>query len=147
MTSRHWRKDLVRRDVAEPAEWCGNLRIFEKLTYTYTVSEEKSPNEDTIWDSSSCKWQFLSEPMRVLAKQWKGKIRGSWVQPKFTGIQREGRGHEVYKEDGKKVTWWQILFQYKKQGRIYSRGTKSSEFTRRSEVDCYTVSNNVVEEI
>lgn len=64
-------------DVVGLAEWWAIFKYLKSF-YIYTVSSEKSPLETQSWESSSCKWQFiLSEPKRVLEKQWKGIIRGS----------------------------------------------------------------------
>lgn len=57
---------------------------------------------------------------------------------RFTGIKREGRGREVHTKDGKEVTEWQILSQYKgiKNTRFIVRDRKGSESPLNSEADC-----------
>lgn len=147
-TPGHCRKDLAGCEWDE-VSWKSDVAIFKYLKSfnTCTVSSAKPLLRTQFGESSSYKWQFiLPEPKRVLEKQWKWKIQGWWVEllavATFTGIKREGRGCEVYTEDGKEVTGWQILSQYKgiKNTRFVVRNTKGSASPLNSEADCSSVS-------
>lgn len=107
----------------------------------------KATTEDTIWRIVIIQVAvYITRAKEGARKAMKRENPGWWVEllamARFTGIKREGRGCEVYTEDGKEVTGWQILSQYKgiKNTRFVVRDTKGSASPLNSEADCSSVS-------